>query len=295
MDKAKQLLAELLAELFAELFAELRDSKYVICYTISVQLGDLMKSDEHVHMWIKHEAATCPIVKYILGYIYMYNDFGMDSDSERVFKLIQESANTGYPEAQFRLGVMYRTGTCVQYNATKAFEWLLKSSISGHGAACFEIGSIYEQGELIPKDNIKAYEWYKKSADQGITIAQNMVGTMLAYGTGTPMNLDEAIRYFSMSINNGGNTTYFNYTVQNTGIVPALFKSWHELGLENLKLRAELNELKGELDELRISAPIEGGPEYRKALERFNSHKDMVCDRSESVSHEKSDQATGLD
>ena len=90
--------------------------------------------------------------------------------NEEIIKIIENAANLGDIELQYRVGTYYEDIE----NYEEAFEWYHKAAVNGSAEAQRTLGSIYEYGELYGweiHDIEKAKEWYKKSADQGNKLA----------------------------------------------------------------------------------------------------------------------------
>jgi len=58
---------------------------------------------------------------------------------------IRETAERGDAEAQFNLGLMYRSGEGVEQDENKAMNWLLKSADQDFGAAQFIWGDVSQR------------------------------------------------------------------------------------------------------------------------------------------------------
>ena len=95
----------------------------------------------------------------------------------------QETADKGYPEAQYNLGILYATGSGVELSHTEAVKWYRLAADQGLANAQFNLGVSYANGEGIPQNNIKAYMWWSLAKAQGhdvaakymISIKRNMV------------------------------------------------------------------------------------------------------------------------
>jgi len=93
----------------------------------------------------------------LFGVFISYNNH-MDPIFEEC--LIQ--ANTGDPDAQYRLGMMFMDRKHMKADTYKAYGWFCKSADQGNDNAMYQIGRIYS---AVYFDN--AVEWYMKSAECG--------------------------------------------------------------------------------------------------------------------------------
>ncbi|MCQ2069689.1 MAG: sel1 repeat family protein [archaeon] len=81
-------------------------------------------------------------------------------------KYMVKAAETGDPEAQNLLGIMYDEGDGVEQSFEKAVEWFTKAAEQGHIDAQFNLAEKYEKGEGVEKSLETAAEWYGAAAEQ---------------------------------------------------------------------------------------------------------------------------------
>jgi TPR repeat protein len=62
---------------------------------------------------------------------------------------------------------MYGKGYGVERNDTEAYHWYRMAAESGHPNAQFNLGVIYSKGRGIPRNMEEARKWYQKAYDQG--------------------------------------------------------------------------------------------------------------------------------
>lgn len=181
------------------------------------------------------------------------------------------------PIAQLVLGLMCEEGHGVPINYIKAAVWYEKSATLGnHHAQCI-IGYMYDHGYGVAIDHIKAVKWFQMSAIQGNSIAQYNLGIMYRYGYGVDKSISEAVKYYCLSIKNG-------CIKGKRGLIELINNdNKEEIATILTDYTTRISELEGanqaqqvELEELRIRAPIEGGPLYKEALERFNLHQQQM-------------------
>ncbi len=110
------------------------------------------------------------------------------------FRIWEQLANKGDPEAQHMLGVMHENGEGVPMDPVKAAEWYRKAAIQGNSEAQLNLGVLYENGEGVRKDLHQAAEWYRKAAEQDELLAQFSLGIMYRQGRGVPRNDKQAAR-----------------------------------------------------------------------------------------------------
>lgn len=101
-------------------------------------------------------------------------------------------AQSGDPEAQYRLAQLYRDGHGVAPDEGAALEWLRRAAERGHADAEVDLAREYESGELLPEDDAEAARWYLEAARGGNGEAQYALGRMYATGRGVPRDPVEA-------------------------------------------------------------------------------------------------------
>ena len=89
------------------------------------------------------------------------------------YELFRSLAEQGYPEAQFQLGFLYRTGWGVPRDYGEAFKWFHRAADQGHTYAQTNLGFMYRDGEGVQQDHVRAYMWF--------SLASSSSGPPLAY------------------------------------------------------------------------------------------------------------------
>ena len=84
--------------------------------------------------------------------------FGQSDDFSEVLR----QAETGDADAEYALGVRFKTGDGGTQNNLKAVEWFSKAAAQGQTMAQFELGTMYDQGLGIPENNRLAVQFYKQ-------------------------------------------------------------------------------------------------------------------------------------
>ena len=122
---------------------------------------------------------------------------------------------------------MYRNGEGVERDYAKAVEWYEKSAEGGDTVAMICLGDLYENGGYgVEQDYEKAEEWYRKGAERyrktaeaGSDSAMASLGECYIDGKGVTADSEEALRWFTKSLEAGFQypyVTYINKAVQGT-------------------------------------------------------------------------------
>jgi TPR repeat protein len=87
-----------------------------------------------------------------------------EKEKEEATRLITGAAETGYPDAQFFLGLVMEGPNPVQ-----AREWFTKAAGAGHVRAAVKAATMYEQGKGGEADKEQALKWHRVAAEGGIS------------------------------------------------------------------------------------------------------------------------------
>ena len=102
-----------------------------------------------------------------LNYLKGNDSLDIDMDKEKGIALIRRSAEQGYADAQFNLGLAYYRGEGVSQDYTQAVSWYRKAAEQGVAAAQYNLGVCYYKGEGVSQDYVQAVSWWCKAADEG--------------------------------------------------------------------------------------------------------------------------------
>jgi TPR repeat protein len=116
----------------------------------------------------------------LLAKNYMFG-LGVPQDVDEAFRLIQLSAEQGYPEGQLSLGAFYGNGLGkLKKNKLEALRWYRLAADQGVPQAYYNIGVLlYEGGEGLPKDLPQAKAMLRKAADLGVKNATTVMEDIL--------------------------------------------------------------------------------------------------------------------
>ena len=106
-----------------------------------------------------------------LNYLKGNDSLDIDMDKEKGIVLIRRSAEQGYADAQFNLGLAYYRGEGVSQDYTQAVSWYRKAAEQGVAAAQYNLGVCYYKGEGVSQDYTQAVSWWCKAAEQGHSLA----------------------------------------------------------------------------------------------------------------------------
>jgi TPR repeat protein len=107
-------------------------------------------------------------------------------DFDRAVDLLKPLAESGNPDAQLYLAIMYHFGEGVAQDYGETVRWLTRASEQGHAEAQYNLGYIYLLGEIVPTDYPTAEHWLLKSAEGGYAATQHMLGVLYSHGECLP-------------------------------------------------------------------------------------------------------------
>jgi uncharacterized protein len=121
---------------------------------------------------------------------------GMDAynhgDSARAYRLLDQEAKAGDPEAQVNLGYLFARGQGVWANQQEAFRLYNLSAAQGDGEGMNAVGYKYQFGTGINKDIDLAVHWYCKAVEAGNARGMNNLAILLSDGLGVPRDEEQA-------------------------------------------------------------------------------------------------------
>ena len=109
------------------------------------------------------------------------DDFGLFMDMSDVdddVKTTLQRAKDGDADAQYEMGLRYRSGDGTFEDECESFRWLMEAAEHGHAAAMYEVGVCYDTGICVSIDGDVADEWYRKAADNGNGDAKRVLGLL---------------------------------------------------------------------------------------------------------------------
>ena len=110
----------------------------------------------------------------------------------RSLQLLQPLAESGNPEAQYRLAVQYQAGLGVVQNQLQAYHWMREAADQDHGLALHGLGIMYLYGECVEKNEPEAAVWLQRAADDGLAGSMATLANMYEQGLGVEKNPSKA-------------------------------------------------------------------------------------------------------
>ena len=141
-------------------------------------------------------------------YIYYYACYHYEPDDDMFLKLVEESANKGFAEAQVEMGwQLYHNHNGEHIVTPEALEWYRKAAAGGHSYGQWQCGDYFlecclekssDKSEWVlsagktAEDLNTALEWVHKAIEGGVTSAMCRLGGIYDIGVAGVVEKDEA-------------------------------------------------------------------------------------------------------
>jgi uncharacterized protein len=176
-------------------------------------------------------------------------------DYQQAASRLETLAETGDPEAQYRLASLYRAGKGVSKDLVKATELHRKSALAGYADAQYSLGQLTEKADNSAESLNDAIAWYRKAAAQGHELAAQKLKLLEEFIALTEQGVSRADIFSAIQRNdvvlinswiaNNTNLDVSDY-LGNSTVMAALLAGWPRLAhtlLEHTTHPAQINSL----------------------------------------------------
>ena len=122
-----------------------------------------------------------------------------------------KNAQSGDPEAEFKLGNMYLRGVGIELDRGKGIHWLKQAAKHGHTAAKYNLACCYMSGIGVPQDKTTAILMFSEAAQSGDLDAVNNLAGCCMRGDGTAIDQGLAAKYYKQAADQGHPKAQYNY------------------------------------------------------------------------------------
>ncbi|MDQ2092206.1 SEL1-like repeat protein [Marimonas arenosa] len=140
--------------------------------------------------------------QYYLGLLYR-SGRGVEKDLSKSFNWLLASAELGFVESQYELARAYSRGEGVAQNNAEAERWLTEAAGNGHVSAQFNLAVALDQGRGVTQDRVAALAWFRRAAEAGQLVAQRELGMRYLQGIGGEANAEEGLRWLTSAAQAG--------------------------------------------------------------------------------------------
>ncbi|MBE6368072.1 MAG: sel1 repeat family protein [Lentisphaerae bacterium] len=118
-------------------------------------------------------------------------------------KLYRQAADTGHPEALYKLGSCFNEGIGLERNTEEAFELFFQAAKLDYPPAQYAVGRCFELGSGTPQDDRAAFYWYYQAALRYEPRSLLEAGRRMLDGRGTDRNPQQAAILLEQALANG--------------------------------------------------------------------------------------------
>ena len=211
----------------------------VIQQAEAIRLDELTFEDGDFIGWdeLQIPLDTSPDCRY-LWHIITGREETLEAKDDAIREM-EKLANIGDPNAQYRMGQLYRDGNLVIPDGIVSGSWFVKAAEQGHTAAQYALGKLcfsrdaevydpaqgihwleqaaqggllcaayrlgreYLRGNFVQKDIPKAVDFFRQAADGSNPYAQYMLGKLCLMGKGVPEDREQAHYWLTQSAQQG--------------------------------------------------------------------------------------------
>ncbi len=132
-----------------------------------------------------------------------YYGNGVAQDLARAYNWYRKSADQGFAEAQFSLGIMYENGRGVDRNDMKAASWYRQAAEQGHPGALNNLGCMLHEGRIAGGDPAMCASCFRAAAEKGLPAAQYNLSVMYLFGRNVEKDPAEAFKWCGRAADQG--------------------------------------------------------------------------------------------
>ena len=137
--------------------------------------------------------------QYYLGLLYRSGK-GVRADLVESQTWMQAAAENGNVEAQFELSRIYAEGLGTAVDSARALAWLQQAAEAGHSEAQYWLAYALDSGQGVVRNRAAGLNWLLRAAEGGFLPAQVALGKKYLKGEGAPVNPHEALRWLSLGV-----------------------------------------------------------------------------------------------
>lgn len=128
----------------------------------------------------------------------------MTPEARRSFEAFEQRAESGDPEAMYRLSAILEKGfDSIPADTARSLSMLRRSAAAGYAPAQNYLGFLFEKGDILPANADSARYYVRRAADQGDAIAAHNLAFMLLNHDDDPANDSTALVYLQQGVEAG--------------------------------------------------------------------------------------------
>lgn len=127
----------------------------------------------------------------------------LDASNASGLALLTQTAEAGYPLAQYRLAKLYEAGEGVEMSPALALQWTERAAVNGNVRAMHDLGFYHARGDAVALDEAAAFRWFRQAAEFGLADSQYNLGILYQQGRGVTADMSEALFWFTLAADHG--------------------------------------------------------------------------------------------
>jgi TPR repeat protein len=125
------------------------------------------------------------------------------TDEKQATMWLMRSAENGYAESIFAVGLMYLHGNGVAEDPQQALQYLKRAADAGIVPAQRHLGVLYRTGPNSLQDDSEAARWLRAAADAGDAEAQFQYAGLFRYGYGVKPDIEAMKKWLKLAAQQG--------------------------------------------------------------------------------------------
>jgi TPR repeat protein len=102
--------------------------------------------------------------QFMLASMYLEGK-GTKRDPKQYLHWMQQSADRGYPPANYLIGMAY-----LKRNPDRAVQYLTRAADQNHGSAMYMLGLLHAGGTGVPQSDAQALRWFRLAHAEGMSV-----------------------------------------------------------------------------------------------------------------------------
>ncbi len=143
-----------------------------------------------------------PNAQFNLAVLYL-SGRGVERDLAKAIDLHRKAAGQGLVSAEHGMGVFYYQGMGVKQDYAEALKWFRRAASQGFAESEFNLAAMYFNRQGVQRDDIEIVKWVSLAAARKFAPAQYRLGQMYELGVIFAQNRESALHWYRQAEANG--------------------------------------------------------------------------------------------
>jgi len=221
-------------------------------------------------LWMQYYKQYLKVLLLSFCTLYVLQVFAEDSLSPEALTQLQQDAERGDAEVQFRLASFYEQQNRSRKNQQLAFKWMLAAAAQGHVQAQVNVAQYYKMGTATEKNFPEAVKWFSRASDQDYAAGHFALCRMYYRGHGVDQDYPRAFQLYELAASSGHASAQaaLGYMVDNgLGVEPDDVEAlkWYLLSAEKwFTANSYVYYMRQKMDEASVSEARLRAQQYKK-------------------------------